>query len=410
MINEATVAKQTNRTYSISGELLAAKADNFNDIYFQLHDLLINQGDSVGSRNGDVKEFLSFKTEVLKPNYRCVGGFERNMNVFFLLAEALWIWAGRKDVAFLDTYNSQLKQYSDDGISYHAAYGFRLRNFGQYADDSLNKFANLPLDQIRQSISMLAANSEDRRVVLQIWDSGKDLGTVSKDLPCNDLLMYKIRDNKLHTTISNRSNDLNLGLTTNIFQFSFISEIISKILGVGLGSQVHNSDSLHAYLDFPVTQKMIDRKSTVVRNVYDYSFPMEMDFNFSSEDPLKRLDEIDFHIKSMISILSVAAHGDDIEGDNLDYITNELGKFSKYLYTIFIILNTYVRYKSEKLTREDALNHLTRFQQTERGATGNGHDQSDYLWMAMNFFMNRMTQEQREEYYMKHQNYDLGLF
>ena len=70
---------------------------------------------------------------------------------------------------------------------------------------------------------------------------------MKKDIPCNDIVMLKIREGKLITTIGNRSNDLHLGLPTNIFQFSFLTELIAGALGVELGTQTHNSQSLHVY-------------------------------------------------------------------------------------------------------------------------------------------------------------------
>ncbi len=115
-------------------EANTAVLNHFNDGYFNLHQFLLTEGDMVGSRNGSTRELLNFKTVIKNPVKRCVGGYNRNINIFFLLAEAIWIWAGRRDVAFLDTFNSQLKNYSDDGINYHAPYGWRMRNFGIAAD------------------------------------------------------------------------------------------------------------------------------------------------------------------------------------------------------------------------------------------------------------------------------------
>jgi thymidylate synthase len=138
-------------------------------------------------------------------------------------------------------------------------------------------------DQLVEAIDLLKANSEDRRVVISIWNPNLDLGTKSKDLPCNDLLMFKIRGGRLFQTIQNRSNDLHWGLPTNVFQFSFIGELMSKIIGVELGHQVHNSDSLHCYLDNPLTPKMADAvRAGVQPTLYGETSYSEMDFSFNA--------------------------------------------------------------------------------------------------------------------------------
>ena len=71
---------------------------------------------------------------------------------------------------------------------------------------------------------------------MSIWNTDFDLGTQTKDIPCNDLVMLKIRNGKMVTTIQNRSNDLHLGLPTNVFQFSFLTEMMAGCLGIELGT------------------------------------------------------------------------------------------------------------------------------------------------------------------------------
>ena len=81
-------------------------------------------------------------------------------------------------------------------------------------------------------LRVLDENPNTRQAVISIWNPLLDLGVSTKDMPCNDMLMFKIRDKKLITTIQNRSNDLHLGLPTNIFQFSFMPELMSQCLNV----------------------------------------------------------------------------------------------------------------------------------------------------------------------------------
>lgn len=369
--------------------------DHFNEDYFNLHQHLMSTGDQTGSRNGSTKEILNFKTVIKNPIKRCVGGNNRNINIFFLLAEAIWIWSGRRDVAFLDTFNSRLKDYSDDGINYHAPYGWRLRNWGI---DSMQKFdeTNLHsrqgLDQIQSVVHMLSSNPEDRRVVTSIWNPDLDLQKKSTDLPCNDMLMYKVRNGKLYSTIANRSNDLNLGLTTNVFQFSFISEIVSKILNIGLGDQVHNSQSLHLYLNHSMTYELFNEINESKNNNHLYSSAkaIMMDFSFTdSHTPIDKLKLVDFHINSVLLMISQNIAHRNQETIDVSY-EESLKSFSRYFYYIYKLLMVYVEYKvdSNKLNALNKINSI--------GEELPEFIDSDYHVLALNFFAQRILKENKD--------------
>ncbi len=178
-------------------------------------------------------------TTYLNPTERVLFEPLRDANPYFHLFEALWIIGGRRDVKFLTQFNSRMGEYSDDGEVFHAAYGYRLRH-------------QQSVDQIKTAIQMLARDPDSRRVVLQIWDTNLDLGTATKDTPCNDLIMLKVRDGKLNMTIANRSNDVIWGAYgANAVHFSMLQEYIADKLGLDVGVYNQVSDSYHVYTDNP---------------------------------------------------------------------------------------------------------------------------------------------------------------
>jgi len=379
----------------IHKEATTCVCNHFNEDYFDLHQHLLSTGDQVGSRNGSTREILNFKTVIKEPIKRCIGGYNRNINVFFLLAEALWIWAGRRDVAFLDTFNGQLKQYSDDGVSYHAPYGWRMRKYGVdtlITANEENHHAFQGTDQIEIALKMLSVNPEDRRVVISIWDVNEDLNKTSRDICCNDMIMFKIRNGLLYTTIQNRSNDLNLGLTTNVFQFSFVSEIMSKILGVGLGDQVHNSQSLHLYLNHELTSELSENINEGNKALlYDIANASSMDFSFVDDISVdEKLRMVDFHIESIISVLSQKAKTKTISTSSLIYL-DSLKQFSRYLYYVTQLLLIYTDYKqlSNKVVAIHNLQNLS-IEMPEFA-------KSDYHLLAMNFFAQRILNNKNKD-------------
>lgn len=339
-----------------NAELNVLKVDTFSAFYPLVNDHILNNKEWQASRDGKVKELIDFKTIITNPYRRCVGGYNRNINVFFLLAEAMWIFTGRKDVRFLALFNKNMEKFSDDGVVFHAPYGFRLRHWGVRSEDKFcedNVHAAQGYDQVEDAIRIFDANPNTRQVVMSIWNPELDLGAKTKDIPCNDLVMLKIRDGKLVTTIQNRSNDLHWGLPTNIFQFSFLTEMMAGCLGIELGSQTHNSQSLHIYdwSDVAVNMQLAYKGDDSVELYGDANATEhKVDFNFSHTVPTNRLREIDYHLNLIIDTLTSYASTGEIN----EHATDEIKAFSKYLYVAFEYLKQYLNYKRAIAENKDA--------------------------------------------------------
>lgn len=350
------------------------------------------------SRGGKVRELLDVKTVITNPYRRCVGGYGRNINVFFLLAEAMWIAVGRKDVEFLTIFNSRMADFSDNGETFHAPYGWRLRHWGIASE---SESADPGLDQVAEAIRLLSADPDTRQVVMSIWNPKFDLGVKTKDLPCNDMVMLKIRDGKLVTTVQNRSNDLHWGLPTNIFQFSFLTEIMSLCLGIELGVQTHNSQSLHVYEWNDITEKMFDLftnaeypVNSAQMGLYNEAISYMMDFNFESEVPVNRLREITVFLEEMITrLLNRNADGGDPE-DEAGF-QRYVHEKSIYFSVVYQLLKEYISYKRNRggCLPEDRdqllkssisiIDYMPSYYQVDV--------RWDYLMLARNFFAARLS-------------------
>jgi len=159
----------------------------------------------------------------------------RDANPFFHLIDALWVLAGRNDVELLSKFNSNIAQFSDNGKTFHGAYGDRLR-------------CAFELDQLDHVIKLLQRDPYTRRAVLGIWNPYKDLDMESNDIPCNNMIYFRMRGMKLDMTVCCRSNDLIWGLTgSNAVQFTMLHEYISVATGSDIGMYYHLSNSYHVY-------------------------------------------------------------------------------------------------------------------------------------------------------------------
>lgn len=202
-------------------------------------DAINNMGIPRKSRNGDVLQFPApVAVCYSKPTERVMFWPERDANPFLHFFESLWMIAGRNDVAFLSQFSKQIPEYSDDGVTFRGAYGFRWKEmFG--------------FDQLEMIIHALRSNPDDRRQVIQMWDAGIDLGKVSKDLPCNLTITVQINPvGELDIVVLQRSGDIVWGvLGANAVHFPFLQEYLAASIGVPVGSYwqvVHNA---HVYIN-----------------------------------------------------------------------------------------------------------------------------------------------------------------
>lgn len=195
------------------------------------------------SRNGPVIRAVGCMTVTYEnPRERVLFSEGRDANPFFHLFESLWMLAGRNDVAPLKYYVDTIDQFSDDGLVFNAAYGNRWRQHFGY-------------DQLVPIAKELANNGESRRMVIAIWDGNKDLDYAlagGKDVPCNTQVMLEVDDGRLNMTVTNRSNDMILGMFgANLVHFSFLQEYMASRIGVELGVYNQFSNNLHAYTEKP---------------------------------------------------------------------------------------------------------------------------------------------------------------
>ncbi len=224
-----------------------------------------------GSRNGDVVQIPEVLTiTYLRPWERVLFNSGRDCNPFFHLYEAMWMLAGREDVASLEYFNSQMAQYSDDGKVFNGAYGNRWRNWKvprwtqghNMSDPDLLYWEGI--DQLEVIAKNLTRDNNSRREVLEMWSVHSDLlrNRSSKDVCCNLVVTFQIVDafgaKKLDMSVFNRSNDTIWGLLgANVVHFSFLHEWMASMCGVKMGLYNQISVNAHFYADKFTPEKWI---------------------------------------------------------------------------------------------------------------------------------------------------------
>jgi len=240
-------------------------AQNVNEALLLGLQALKEEGVRRDSRNGSVLVFPGPVTTHYKhPENRVLFYPERDANPYFHFMESLWMLSGRRDVEFPSRFASNIMNYTDDGVNFHGAYGYRWRNHFNIVELTRNGIKEEVgvLDQLETIANLLRKNPDDRRVVLQMWDATCDLGMEGKDFPCNLICTFRINPyGKLDMSVFNRSNDMIWGAYgANAVHFSVLQEVMAAWVGVPIGGYWQVSTNFHAY------ENILDKHGEVVHN------------------------------------------------------------------------------------------------------------------------------------------------
>jgi len=289
---------------------------------------------------------ISHATNIINPRKTVPFLHGRRPNYFGMLAEAMWPLTRISDLKTITVWNSNLADYSDDGETLYGAYGPRL------------------MPAVASTVETFLRDPGSRQVVLPIFEP-RDVGVKSKDVPCNDMVMFKIRDFKLNMTVMNRSNDVHLGLYgVNVPQFSmFMQGMMCSLRNINFGDgerpefrmgvQTHISDSLHMYLENEQHKPINLRTHSLSGTVKG--------FNFYNQDPFSKMyaplriaapgDGGWIHIENLMRDISNGFY----EGIDHPYVdTSETAS----MIIIDMLLTMYAKIKNGVLTREDALTNF----------------------------------------------------
>lgn len=230
-----------------------------------------------------------FMFKITNPTARLVTIAERKWSPILPFAESLWLATGRNDLEFISHYLKNMKIFSDDGEFLRGGYGPRLRRYNGINDDyKIRNTYNIDLADLNKSevdqFSFICNSFErdifTRQAIINIGDPPKDCFDkegnikITKDFPCTRLLHFQKHSkvNKLNLTVYMRSNDLVWGASAvNIFNFTFMLEYFSQILGLGIGEYYHIANNFHYYEDFENVVQSISRVKNVTESQFKYS-------------------------------------------------------------------------------------------------------------------------------------------
>lgn len=244
------------------------EASSYSLIYNALRNEFLNESMTVNPRGQKTKEILNATITIRNPRKRLAFHKDRKYNLYFNIAELLTIIGNINLVKFLNHFNKNVSQFSDNGISFYGAYGPRLNT--QWFD----------------LVKKLREDKDTRQAIMTIYDGKMDLSQKTKDMPCTLNFHFMIRNDKLNLTTYMRSNDLFWGFQYDIFNFTMIQEMILNELKMympelELGTYTHTTTSLHVY----------KRHFNLLENLYDMEEVEMPQMNYLYYDYVKMIIE-----------------------------------------------------------------------------------------------------------------------
>jgi thymidylate synthase len=100
--------------------------------------------------------------------------------------------------------------------------------------------------QLSRVIQELKTNKETRRAIVVHYDIN-ELDRYKHDTPCNDVLNFYIKDDKLHLTVFARSIDLVFGFCNDQYTFAKLMEMVAFQLDIAVGEMHWMVTNLHIY-------------------------------------------------------------------------------------------------------------------------------------------------------------------
>lgn len=213
--------------------------------------------------------------------------FEETM--FFLRGERdtkqlenknIHIWSGNTSREFLNSRG--LSHLSEGDMGY--GYSHQWRNFGGIDDPQTSG-----VDQVKNLVDNLVSDPYSRRHIVSAWNPQQLNETPLP--PCHIMHQYQVTpDGKLNSSFYMRSNDVYLGLPTNIMGYAFLNYAFSKLCGYTPGELVYMGADVHLYHNqLEVAQMQTQREPKPLPQLVFHK-------NFSTFDELLSLEWKDVEI------------------------------------------------------------------------------------------------------------------
>ena len=182
---------------------------------------------------GDTREILNWSA-TWNPEDTFVHGQLRSSNKDYIEKEFRWYLSQDPNIALIEPHAKLWRKVADENGNVNSNYGYHM------------------IPQIPRIVEEFGKDINTRRATIFI--GSRSISEIpTEDVPCTNTIWFVVRDNKLHCTVTMRSNDAVWGFLNDtawftVFQRSLLMELNEKLeTNLELGSYTHIAHSMHIY-------------------------------------------------------------------------------------------------------------------------------------------------------------------
>lgn len=257
--------------------------ESFADVYGKAMDILLNNYEyKTAPRGLDIHECLNVGLYIENPTLNLFKYEDKSLTLptGYVKKEMCLYLLGSDDARDFSKASKFWDNIKTKQGKINSAYGNLI--FNKSLEDGRSQF-DWAFDSLK--------NDKDSRQSFMRYNNTSHQYDGNKDMPCTFIQGFHIRDNKLHTTVEMRSNDLVKGTTYDIPSFILFQRLMLLRLrevyqDLEMGSYTHFANSFHLYsTDFELVERRLN--SQILENAY----PFPNDWHcIKSEDALKCFD------------------------------------------------------------------------------------------------------------------------
>jgi thymidylate synthase len=233
---------------------------------------LMDHGYTANPRGTTSKEILNYNITLTNPRNRVITFKDRNVKTEYLMGELIWYTSGEDTLDGILPYSKFWANITNSGSEHQYDANTVNSNYGNRLFGVTKLAAFSGMNQWNNTINILKNDKDSRQALMNIHVPS-DRHTGNKDVPCTIALQWFIRDNKLSLITYMRSNDIILGFTNDVFQFTMLQEAMMVNLrefypDLELGYYYHNAGSMHVYdRHFEMADKIINAENAFDMNM-----------------------------------------------------------------------------------------------------------------------------------------------
>jgi len=215
---------------------------NIAEVFEMVLDDLWNDPDRIASPRGmEVREVRDCSMQIDNPMLNIYRNKFRSSPLKYIAAEILWYFAGTDNPTYIENYASLWKNLHNADGTVNSSYGNLL--FSEYNEHGFTQY-----NWVIQSL----IKDKDSRQAFMHFNKPQHQYLENKDQVCTLQSLFHIREDKLHMTLTMRSNDVIYGFMTDWAFFSVLHYHVFLHLKqwypeLEMGSYTHISHSMHVY-------------------------------------------------------------------------------------------------------------------------------------------------------------------